>query len=74
MPAENVIGLRRPPKTQITRPVAKNPACQRRSLRAIESQGQQINKMDEKLNTLEARILRLKRELYECKQEAVSVL
>jgi len=30
--------------------------------------------MDEKLDTLEARILRLKRELYECKQEAAGVL
>lgn len=30
--------------------------------------------MDEKLNTLEARILRLKRELDECKQEAAGVL
>jgi t-SNARE complex subunit (syntaxin) len=38
-------------------------------LEAIESQGQQINKMDEKLNMLEARILRLKRELDECKQK-----
>jgi archaellum component FlaC len=40
----------------------------------MESQKQQINKMDEKLNTLEARFLRLKRELYECKQEATGVL
>jgi len=30
--------------------------------------------MDEKLNTLEVRILRLKRELDECKQEAAGVL
>jgi hypothetical protein len=43
-------------------------------LEVIESQGQQINKMDEKPNTLEARILRLNRELDECKQEAAGVL
>jgi hypothetical protein len=30
--------------------------------------------MDEKLNTLEARILGLKRELHECKQETTDVL
>jgi hypothetical protein len=30
--------------------------------------------MDEKLNTLKARILGLKRELDECKQEAAGVL
>jgi hypothetical protein len=30
--------------------------------------------MDEKLNTLEAHILRLKRELDKCKQEAAAVL
>jgi hypothetical protein len=40
----------------------------------IESQGQQLNKMDEKLNTLEAHILRLNRELDECKREAAGVL